>query len=106
MPDMTAEDLKQHLKLLTAASTEELDELLHDLLVKVYPTKVTQASWPRRRAGAGTRRPRVSAREAAPGRRSGALVTSADGGIRPVADPEAYPPSRPPRRRGREAGPV
>ena len=44
MPDMTAEDLKQHLKLLSAASTEDLDELLHDLLVKVYPTKTTQDS--------------------------------------------------------------
>jgi hypothetical protein len=44
MPDMTAEDLKQHLKLLASASTEDLDELLHDLLVKVYPTKTTQDS--------------------------------------------------------------
>jgi hypothetical protein len=44
MPDMTAQDLKQHLKLLAGASTEDLDELLHDLLVKVYPTKITQDS--------------------------------------------------------------
>ena len=39
MPDMTAEDLKEHLKLIKAATTEDLDELLHDLLVRVYPSK-------------------------------------------------------------------
>jgi hypothetical protein len=44
MPDMTAEDLKEHLKLIRAATTEDLDELLHDLLVRVYPSKKTQDS--------------------------------------------------------------
>jgi hypothetical protein len=44
MPDMTADDLKDHLKLIRAATTEDLDELLHDLLVRVYPSKKTQDS--------------------------------------------------------------
>ena len=44
MPDMTAQDLKEHLKLIKAATTEDLDELLHDLLVRVYPSKKTQDS--------------------------------------------------------------
>ena len=67
MPELTAEDLKQHLKLLSAASTEDLDELLHDLLVKVYPTKITQDSETRPRRGAAPRRP-VFACAPAPGR--------------------------------------
>jgi hypothetical protein len=44
MPDMTADDLKDHLELIQAATTEDLDELLHDLLVRVYPSKKTQDS--------------------------------------------------------------
>jgi hypothetical protein len=44
MPDMTAEDLKEHVKLIEAATTEDLDELLHDMLVRVYPSKRTQDS--------------------------------------------------------------
>jgi hypothetical protein len=44
MPDMTAEDLKQHLTNIEAATTETLDELLHDLLVRVYPSRKTQDS--------------------------------------------------------------
>ncbi len=44
MPDMTAEDLQEHLKLIRDASTEEVDELLHDLLVRTYPSKRTQDS--------------------------------------------------------------
>jgi hypothetical protein len=44
MPDMTADDLKDHLTLLEQASTEDLDELLHDLLVRIYPSKRTQDS--------------------------------------------------------------
>jgi hypothetical protein len=44
MPDMTADDLKEHLKVIKAATTEDLDELLHDLLVRVYPSKKTQDS--------------------------------------------------------------
>ena len=39
-----ADDLKEHLKLIKAATTEDLDELLHDLLVRVYPSKKTQDS--------------------------------------------------------------
>jgi len=42
--DMKTEDLEQHLKLLKEASEEDLDELLHDLLVTVYPTKDIQNS--------------------------------------------------------------
>jgi hypothetical protein len=44
MPDMTSDDLKEHLELIKAATTEDLDELLHDLLVRVYPSKKTQDS--------------------------------------------------------------
>jgi hypothetical protein len=44
MSDMTAEDLNEHLKLIEAASTEDLDVLLHDLLVRAYPSKKTQDS--------------------------------------------------------------
>ena len=44
MPDMTAEDLAEHVEMLGQATEEELDQLLHDLLVQVYPTKVTQDS--------------------------------------------------------------
>ena len=44
MPDMTAEDLAEHLERLEEASQEDLDELLHDLLVRAYPTKATQDS--------------------------------------------------------------
>jgi hypothetical protein len=42
MPDMTAEDLAEHLKSLQQATTEDLDELLTDLLVQAWPTKQTQ----------------------------------------------------------------
>jgi hypothetical protein len=41
---MTAEDLAEHVKMLGKATEEELDQLLHDLLVRVYPSKVTQDS--------------------------------------------------------------
>jgi hypothetical protein len=44
MPDMTGQDLAEHLKALEEATTEDLDELLTDLLVHVYPTKQTQDS--------------------------------------------------------------
>jgi hypothetical protein len=61
MPDMTADDLKEHLELIQAATTEDLDELLHDLLVRVYPSKKTQDSWARSRIepAPGSRRPRA-----------------------------------------------
>jgi hypothetical protein len=41
---MTTEDLAEHLEMLQQATQEDLDELLHDLLVRVYPTKKTQDS--------------------------------------------------------------
>jgi hypothetical protein len=44
MPKLTAKDLAEHVMQLENASVEELDELLTDLLVQVYPTKVTQDS--------------------------------------------------------------
>ena len=44
VPQMTAEDLAQHLDVLAGSSEEDLDQLLHDLLVQVYPTKRTQDS--------------------------------------------------------------
>jgi hypothetical protein len=42
MPEITAEQLSQHLDHVEAASQDDKDELLRDLLVHVYPTKVTQ----------------------------------------------------------------
>jgi hypothetical protein len=44
VPDMTTEDLAEHLEMLGKATDEELDQLLHDLLVRVYPSKSTQDS--------------------------------------------------------------
>jgi len=44
MPKLNAKDLAEHVTQLEHASVEELDELLTDLLVQVYPTKVTQDS--------------------------------------------------------------
>ena len=41
---MTIEDLAEHLQMLSKANEEELDQLLHELLVRVYPTKRTQDS--------------------------------------------------------------
>jgi hypothetical protein len=41
---MTIDDLAQHLEVLAASSEDERDQLLHDLLVQVYPTKSTQDS--------------------------------------------------------------
>ena len=38
------DDLREHLRLLAVATQEDLDELLTDLLVHVYPTKGTQDS--------------------------------------------------------------
>jgi hypothetical protein len=42
VPEMTAEDLAQHLEALTESTEDDRDQLLHDLLVQVYPTKRTQ----------------------------------------------------------------
>jgi hypothetical protein len=44
MPNMSAEDLAEHIKTLDSATTAELDELLEDLLVRAYPTKTNQDS--------------------------------------------------------------
>ena len=41
---MTPEELLDHLEHLAKATDEELDELLTDLLVRVYPTKRNQDS--------------------------------------------------------------
>ena len=42
VPEMTAEDLAQHLHALAESNEDDRDQLLHDLLVQVYPTKRTQ----------------------------------------------------------------
>ena len=44
MPEMTIDDLAQHLAPLAQSSEDERDQLLPDLLVQVYPTKSTQDS--------------------------------------------------------------
>ena len=44
VPEMTTADLAQHLEALAECSEEDRDQLLHDLLVLVYPTKSTQDS--------------------------------------------------------------
>jgi hypothetical protein len=44
MPDMTAQDLAEYVDALAEATEEDRDQLLHDLLVQVYPTKTTQDS--------------------------------------------------------------
>jgi hypothetical protein len=43
-PNMNAEDLAAHLDALAESSEEDRDQLLHDLLVQVYPTRRTQDS--------------------------------------------------------------
>jgi len=42
MPEITTEQLEAHLDHLETASQDDMDELLRDLLVHVYPTKPTQ----------------------------------------------------------------
>jgi hypothetical protein len=44
VPNMTSEDLAQHLDALAECTEEDRDQLLHDLLVQVYPSKRTQDS--------------------------------------------------------------
>ena len=44
MQKLTVKDLGDHVEQLEGASVEELDRLLTDLLVQVYPTKHTQDS--------------------------------------------------------------
>ncbi|MEP6952865.1 MAG: glycine cleavage system aminomethyltransferase GcvT [Solirubrobacteraceae bacterium] len=45
---MTAEDLAEHIETLCETSMDELDELLHELLVQIYATREAQNSWPHR----------------------------------------------------------
>jgi hypothetical protein len=42
VPEMTAEDLAHYLDALAESNEDDRDQLLHDLLVQVYPTKRTQ----------------------------------------------------------------
>jgi hypothetical protein len=42
VPEMTTEDLAQHLDALAESNEDDRDQLLHDLLVHVYPSKRTQ----------------------------------------------------------------
>lgn len=42
MQPISKDAVRQHLELLREAQVEDLDELLHDLLVKVYPSKAAQ----------------------------------------------------------------
>jgi len=44
VPEMTTDDLAQHLAALAESTEDDRDQLLHDLLVQVYPTKSTQDS--------------------------------------------------------------
>ena len=44
VPQMTTEDLGQHLEALAESTEDDRDQLLHELLVQVYPTKSTQDS--------------------------------------------------------------
>ena len=44
MPEMTIDDLAQHLEVLADSTEDDRDQLLHELLVQVYPTKSTQDS--------------------------------------------------------------
>ena len=42
MPEITAQQLEAHLDEIEMSTQDAKDELLRDLLVHVYPTKVTQ----------------------------------------------------------------
>lgn len=42
MYPITEDMVRRHLELLRAAQVEDLDELLHDLLVQVYPLQTAQ----------------------------------------------------------------
>ncbi|HEX5900406.1 MAG TPA: hypothetical protein VFY32_13470 [Solirubrobacteraceae bacterium] len=44
VPEMTIDVLAKHLEALAESTEEDRDQLLHDLLVQVYPTKSTQDS--------------------------------------------------------------
>ena len=58
VPNMTIEDLAAHLEALAEATEEDRDQLLHDLLVQVYPTKRTQDCSSPARARSGGSPPR------------------------------------------------
>jgi hypothetical protein len=42
MPEITAQQLSDHLDKVETTSQDDKDELLRDLLVHIYPTKVNQ----------------------------------------------------------------
>ncbi|HYF27084.1 MAG TPA: hypothetical protein VD931_15175 [Baekduia sp.] len=42
MNEITREDLELHLEQLATATQEDLDELLKDVLVQAWPTKISQ----------------------------------------------------------------
>ena len=42
MRQLDTKDLKQHLRTIQASTPDERDEMLRDLLVIVYPTKISQ----------------------------------------------------------------
>ena len=44
MQDITREDLEVHLEKLAVATQDDLDELLKDVLVAAWPTKIAQDS--------------------------------------------------------------
>ncbi len=41
---MTAEDLAEHIRALCATSMDELDRILHEMLVRIYATREAQNS--------------------------------------------------------------
>ena len=44
MQDITRKDLEQHLERIQVATQDDLDELLKDVLVAAWPTKIAQDS--------------------------------------------------------------
>ena len=44
MQDITREDLAQHLERIAISTQDEMDELLKDVLVTAWPTKIAQDS--------------------------------------------------------------
>ena len=42
MRQLDTKDLKEHLRTIKASTPEDRDEMLRDLLVLVYPTKISQ----------------------------------------------------------------
>ncbi len=44
MQDINREDLEQHLERIHVATQDDMDELLKDVLVSAWPTKIAQDS--------------------------------------------------------------